>query len=191
MEPSVIHSNIKEDAYSTNRIHPMVRFVNGPRTTAVAAKFRSLTTRTVDIWFEDGKGGSMQGTLRPGQETTTNAYEGHVFFFTEKDNKKKEIARVTIRPDKVNRFLLISYIRRFYISFKTMLNTQFQMILYLKLKQKNFMQSNISIALEFFGVIIMMKMVHVRLLFCICGLLNKLVKYMKLYQEMDFGMKLL
>ena len=49
--------------------------------------------------FEDGSGGSAQGLLGVGKETTTNTYEGHVFFFTEQGNKAKEVARVHITQD--------------------------------------------------------------------------------------------
>ena len=37
---------------------------------------------SMDMWYEDGLGGSFQGTLTLGKESTTNTYEGHVFFFT-------------------------------------------------------------------------------------------------------------
>lgn len=71
------------------------------------------------MWYEDGEGGSEQGHLSLGQvrafimkyhcqlfefemkETTTNTYEGHVFFFTEYDNRNKEVARFTMSPDQV------------------------------------------------------------------------------------------
>lgn len=33
---------------------------------------------------------SFQGELASGQETTTNAYAGHVFVFTDKQTNKKE-----------------------------------------------------------------------------------------------------
>ena len=36
----------------------------------------------MDMWYDDGMGGSFQGTLTLGKESTTNTYEGHVFFFT-------------------------------------------------------------------------------------------------------------
>lgn len=82
------------------REHPLKVNLNGPRTTAVAAKFRSLSSRVVDVWYDDGRDGINQGTLRPGQETTTNAYEGHVFYFTEQKNKSNRIHTLTIRPDQ-------------------------------------------------------------------------------------------
>ena len=72
----------------------------GARTTAMAAKFRCHCS-SVDYWFDDGKSGSFQGSLTLGKETTTNTYEGHVFYFTEKGNKSNEIARYEMSKDKV------------------------------------------------------------------------------------------
>jgi hypothetical protein len=72
----------------------------GVRTTAVSAKFRCLCA-AVDYYYDDGGEGTLQGSLLMGKEATTNSYEGHVFFFTEKGNKKKEIARFKISRDKV------------------------------------------------------------------------------------------
>jgi hypothetical protein len=90
-----------EDRRGENGLHSLVKEVSGPRTTAHYAKFRSLSSRVLDVWFDDGNSGSAQGTIRPGHETTTNAYLGHVFFFTVHGDKSKEIARITIRADQV------------------------------------------------------------------------------------------
>eukprot|EP00981_Chlorochromonas_danica_P005623 scaffold1160_cov174-Ochromonas_danica.AAC.23 len=71
------------------------------RTTATSAKFRCLVPQGVDIYYEDGRGGLSQGSLGIGQEYTVNTYEGHVFFFTLKGNKEKELARFTMDSKKV------------------------------------------------------------------------------------------
>jgi hypothetical protein len=87
---------------SKQRRHPSVIDVPGPRTTATSAKFRSLSSRPIEIWYDDKTAEwSFQGELKSGQETTTNAYAGHVFIFTEKGNKRNVLARHTIRSDKV------------------------------------------------------------------------------------------
>jgi hypothetical protein len=59
------------------RRHPAVRPLerHEQATHAMAAKFRSLSGRRINLWFEDGNGGTEQGHLNPGQETTTNTYE--------------------------------------------------------------------------------------------------------------------
>ncbi len=75
--------------------------MQGHVSTSVGAKFKSLSSRALDIWWEDGRSGVAQGTLRPGRETTTNTYEGHVFYFTESGNKANEIARVYISSNQV------------------------------------------------------------------------------------------
>jgi hypothetical protein len=82
---------------------------------------RSLVPGRVDIWYDDGEGGTEQGHLSMGQvcstialdnvclvtvlrvqETTTNSYEGHTFFFTTAGNKSNEVARVTMVKDQVH-----------------------------------------------------------------------------------------
>jgi hypothetical protein len=83
------------------RKHPRVINEPGPRTTAISAKFLSLSSRPLSMWWDDGGDGVPQGTLPPGQESSTNSYEGHVFYFTEKNNKNNIIARVTMQNGKV------------------------------------------------------------------------------------------
>lgn len=41
------------------------------------------------------------GHLKPGQETTTNTYQGHVFFFTLSADRSVEVARYYIHPEQV------------------------------------------------------------------------------------------
>lgn len=85
----------------TSRPHPNVVSIRGSRTTAQSAKFRSLSSRTLDIWFDNGADGSFQGSLKSGQETTTTTYAGHVFYFTLSKNKSHEVARFTMTPNQV------------------------------------------------------------------------------------------
>lgn len=85
----------------TSRPHPNVVPIRGSRTTAQSVKFRSLSSRPLDIWFDNGADGSFQGSLKSGQETTTTTYAGHVFYFTVSKNKSHEIARFTMTPDQV------------------------------------------------------------------------------------------
>jgi hypothetical protein len=92
--------NIQFNSSFVSRPHPYVINIPGQRTTACAAKFRSLSSRRINMWWEDGKGGQFQGALLPGQESTTNTYEGHVFFFTDMKDKTDIIFRVVITPDR-------------------------------------------------------------------------------------------
>ena len=79
--------------------HPSIKILD-KKSYSVAAKFRCLLP-ACDYYYDDGRGGSFQGTLNGwGRETTTNSYAGHVFFFTEKGDKSKEIARFTIKEDQ-------------------------------------------------------------------------------------------
>lgn len=58
------------------------------------------------MYWEDGRDGLEQGVLQPGKETTTNTYEGHVFYFTQKGKKSNEIARIHIYQNQVCIFLI-------------------------------------------------------------------------------------
>ena len=69
--------------------------------TAMNVKFRSLYPKRLDMWWENHSGGLDQGHLVLGQETTTNTYVGHEFFFTEHGNKENEIARFRMKGDRV------------------------------------------------------------------------------------------
>jgi hypothetical protein len=60
-----------------------------------------MSSREIALWFEDYNGGLAQGHLHLGQETTTNAYAGHMFFATPLNDKTHEIARFTIEDGKV------------------------------------------------------------------------------------------
>jgi hypothetical protein len=86
-------------AWSKGALHPRVKYINQV-SQSIGARFKSLAP-SIDIWYEDGKDGSYQGSLKLGQETTTNTYVGHVFYFTEAGNKKKELARHVMRKEQV------------------------------------------------------------------------------------------
>ena len=55
----------------------------------------------MDIWYDDGNGGTPQGTLSTGQESTTNSFIGHVFFVTLHDDRSKELTRFTMTKGRV------------------------------------------------------------------------------------------
>jgi len=80
-------------------MHPAMKLLY-QKSQAMSAKFRSLAP-AVDMWYDDGGDGTFQGSLTLGKETTTNTYEGHVFYFTEKDNKKNVLARFTMDKTRV------------------------------------------------------------------------------------------
>ena len=72
----------------------------GARTAAMSVKFK-CHCKAFDYYFDDGGAGVFQGSLLLGKETTINTYEGHTFYFTEKGNKNKELARYLMVADKV------------------------------------------------------------------------------------------
>jgi hypothetical protein len=82
------------------RKHPQVVLLNS-HSSGMGAKFKSLSNRMLDLWFDDGREGIYEGHLRPGQVTTTNTYIGHKFFVTVHGKKSEVVSKFTIRPDKV------------------------------------------------------------------------------------------
>lgn len=75
--------------------------IMGTKSSSLTAKFRCLCSGGVDYYYNDGMDGSYQGSLSMGSEVSTNSYEGHSFFFTEKGNKGKEIARFVLVKETV------------------------------------------------------------------------------------------
>lgn len=84
---------------SAQNVHPAVKFMNQKAYNAMA-KFRCLA-EAIDIWFDDGNTGLYQGSLTVGKEMTLNSYEGHVFFFTRKNDKNHVLARHHITNKQV------------------------------------------------------------------------------------------
>lgn len=74
--------------------------IMGKRTKSLTAKFRCLCP-ALDYYYDDGKDGVFSGSLVLGTVVSTNTYEGHVFYFTEKGNKSNEIARLTMTNKQV------------------------------------------------------------------------------------------
>lgn len=56
----------------------------------------------MQIWYDNGTPtGSFSGDLLPGGQSTTNAYFGHKFFFTDKKNPSHRVATIQITSDRV------------------------------------------------------------------------------------------
>ena len=69
--------------------------------TQVPAKFRSLSPRPIELFYDDGsKEGVIQAALQLGTESTTNSYLGHTFVARPQGDKTTEIARFTISREK-------------------------------------------------------------------------------------------
>jgi len=94
-------SKVELEVERRTRPHPDVKVLKGPKTTAMAAKFRSMSPRKIEMYYDDGGAGTEQGHLTLGQETTTNTYAGHVFFFTVAGHKDQVLARFTMNPNQV------------------------------------------------------------------------------------------
>jgi hypothetical protein len=90
---------MNRDPNVNDGLHPAVTKLHSG-TTAMSAKFRSLVS-AVDYYYDDGREGIYQGRLKLGQESTTNTYEGHTFYFTRAGDKTKVLERFRIHKDRV------------------------------------------------------------------------------------------
>ena len=70
--------------------------------TACAAKYLSMSSRSLDIYWDDGKDGVPTGSLGPGKESTANSYIGHEFYFTPKGNPYQEVYRIKMTDGVVS-----------------------------------------------------------------------------------------
>ena len=93
------YERIVRDPDVNHGLHPAVTLLRSS-TTAMSAKFRSLVS-AVDYYYDDGRDGIYQGRLKLGQESTTNTYEGHVFYFTRAGDKQAVLERFTMNKDRV------------------------------------------------------------------------------------------
>jgi hypothetical protein len=93
------HSAVVLNQERRARQHPRVVDIPGLRTSAMAAKFVSMSSRTLWMFWDDGREGVHSDSLKPGEESTTNSYVGHEFFFTPRGQKGKqfEIFRVKMQ----------------------------------------------------------------------------------------------
>jgi hypothetical protein len=88
-----------------SRKHPLVLSLAEDKldsSVMMNAKFRSLSPRKIDIWYDDGTPeGTPQGTLSTGMESTTNTFIGHVFYVTLHEDRSTELARFTMEKGRV------------------------------------------------------------------------------------------
>jgi hypothetical protein len=84
------------------RSHPHILPNRGSQTTAVFVKFRNLSQRTLAMWYLSFQGELVyQGKIHPGEDSTTNSYEGHTFIFTPPDNQRHVISRHVVSKSQV------------------------------------------------------------------------------------------
>ena len=81
--------------------HPSVKYLDVV-SHSVGTRFRCMSSRTLDLWYDDVGEGIHQGTLRMGQDTTTSSYEGHVFYYTPHGQKDLVIGRFEVVKEQVN-----------------------------------------------------------------------------------------
>lgn len=89
----------KEERSGSAEIDSPVRLM-GLKSKSLTAKFRCLYP-ALDYYYDDGMEGLFSGSMVLGTEVSTNTYEGHVFYFTEKGNKSNVIARLTMTNKQV------------------------------------------------------------------------------------------
>lgn len=75
--------------------------LKAPQSRACFAKFLSLSSRPLDVYYEGNKGNVDHGVLLPGAEFTINGNEGQYFFFTVVGNVEHVVKRVLLQSGKV------------------------------------------------------------------------------------------
>eukprot|EP00607_Mallomonas_marina_P002246 CAMPEP_0182438228 /NCGR_PEP_ID=MMETSP1167-20130531/85614_1 /TAXON_ID=2988 /ORGANISM="Mallomonas Sp, Strain CCMP3275" /LENGTH=398 /DNA_ID=CAMNT_0024631491 /DNA_START=84 /DNA_END=1277 /DNA_ORIENTATION=+ len=83
--------------------HPNVQYLDEGISTSVNARFKSLSSRILDLYYDGGRGqkGSLQAVLAMGQETSTASYEGHQFYYTPHDEPEVILGRHVVSKDVV------------------------------------------------------------------------------------------
>ena len=93
--------NMQLNVEYKNRTYPKIFFLNSnAEHNAMAAKFRNLSNKKIEFFYDDGRDGVPQGQLKSGHETTTATYVGHQFYFKEVGKKSVEIARFVMKADQ-------------------------------------------------------------------------------------------
>lgn len=90
----------EQPGYVKRREHPKVQYTN-TESIAMGVRFKSLVPYPVSLWYDDGYSGIFQGHFNLGQEGNSVAYIGQRFYVTEKDNKNKVVAKLTLEKGKV------------------------------------------------------------------------------------------
>jgi prolyl 4-hydroxylase len=96
-DANIINKN--RDPKVNNGLHPAVTLLNSG-TQAMSVKFKNLSPGC-DYFYDDGRDGIYQGRLELGSESTTNTYEGHIFYFTKVGDKSAVFARFVMHKDQV------------------------------------------------------------------------------------------
>eukprot|EP01041_Mallomonas_annulata_P003413 gene3413-6774_t len=78
--------------------HADVKYIDEESTSA-AARFRSLSSRELDLW--DGDFDEPLETIREGEDTTYNTYEGYVYSYTPHGEPDNILGNFTISNDQV------------------------------------------------------------------------------------------
>ena len=93
-----VHLNID----NRKRQHPQVVYFYEKTSYSdlIPVVFRSLTSRDIEIYFDDKKEGLLYALLHPGQVVSTNAYPHHEFFVTAAGNKSDVVVRFVITTDQ-------------------------------------------------------------------------------------------
>jgi len=83
------------DVAFRDRFHPQIKPLTEVvyNDLTVFAKFRNLSPRDLDFWFEDSSDGLYQGKILTGSQTVSSTFPGHVFYATEIGNKSSEVYR--------------------------------------------------------------------------------------------------
>lgn len=81
--------------------HPDVSLLDEESSTAISVTFRSHSSRIVNLYWNDNRKGLFSGLIRPDNEATMTAYEGHEFWLSyAKVKNPRKLVTFKIVPNK-------------------------------------------------------------------------------------------
>mmetsp|Transcript_6542 Transcript_6542/g.6766 ORF Transcript_6542/g.6766 Transcript_6542/m.6766 type:complete len:508 (-) Transcript_6542:187-1710(-) len=81
-------------------LHSAVKYLDRGRSQSVNARFRSMSSRTIDLYYQGDGPPSFLNTLTMGQDTSSASYEGHKFIYTPHGEVTNVLGTIIIDKDK-------------------------------------------------------------------------------------------
>ena len=83
------------------RPHPAVLYLDDGISKSVNARFRSLSSRPIDLWDSTFENHEVQAVMETGQEVTFNTYEDFTYFYSPHDDNSTVLGSFTVTQAQV------------------------------------------------------------------------------------------
>eukprot|EP01041_Mallomonas_annulata_P009613 gene9613-19978_t len=99
---TVLGKAIMNSTNIRNHQHPAVKFLDQGLSTAVAARFRSLSSRKIDLYEgPTHENGQVEATMSMGQDVTFNTYADYSYYYTPHNEPNKILGKFNVNADQV------------------------------------------------------------------------------------------